>query len=108
VVKKFKSAGVHKTRNASVDVEMAYRRVRVTLAYTNYKDILFENKTIGMRVKWPSFQALVLSNGLYGFSTWNCTAAELTKTDFASWATEKGIQYIRLAMAKWEESVSLR
>jgi hypothetical protein len=43
---------------------MAHRRVRMTLAYTNCKDILFENKSIGMRVKWPFFQALVLSNSL--------------------------------------------
>jgi Reverse transcriptase (RNA-dependent DNA polymerase) len=81
VVSKFKYVGSMQNTTASVTDEINTRVQRMAMAYKAKRQILFENRRLQLRVRLQGFATFVLTAGIYGCETWNCTAAELAKLE---------------------------
>jgi hypothetical protein len=81
VVTKFKYVGSFQNTTASVSDEINIRVQRMAMAYKAKRQILFENRRLKLRVRLQGFATFVLTAGIYGCETWNCTAKELARLE---------------------------
>ena len=61
--------------------EIQIRKQRMAAAYSKYEDRVFSNRNIYLRVKLKVFLAFVVSNGIYGCTTWNATQADVNQLE---------------------------
>jgi hypothetical protein len=61
--------------------EIKIRKQRMAVAYSKYDDRVFSNKRIYLRIKLKVFLAFVISNGIYGCTTWNVTKSDIQQLE---------------------------
>ena len=81
VVPKFKYVGSYLNSRGDVSNEISIRCQKMAAAYSTFQTILFENRRLKLRSKLQGFITFVLSSGLYGCETWNCSSEDVRKLE---------------------------
>jgi hypothetical protein len=80
-IDEFKYVGGTENNTADMKSEIKIRKQRMAVAYSKYDDRVFSNKRIYLRIKLKVFLAFVISNGIYGCTTWNVTKSDIQQLE---------------------------
>jgi endonuclease/exonuclease/phosphatase family metal-dependent hydrolase len=81
VVSNFKYVGGIENSIGTMTDEMKTRRGRMGAAYSSLAVRVFDNKNVRVTSRLDLFNAVVITNGLYGCATWIVSRAELDKLE---------------------------
>ena len=76
-VSDFKYVGSTESNRATMSNEIQIRKQRMAAAYSKYEERVFSNRNTYLRVKLKVCLAFIVSNGIYGCTTWNATQADV-------------------------------
>ena len=77
----FKYVGSTENNNGRMDAEVNIRIQKMGMAYNLLATRLFDNENISLAAKWETFQAVVLSNALYGCASWTVTYDHIARLE---------------------------
>jgi hypothetical protein len=80
-IDEFKYVGGTENNTADMTTEIKIRKQRMAVAYSKYEGRVFSNKRIYLRIKLKVFLAFVISNGIYGCTTWNATQKDINQLE---------------------------
>ena len=101
VVKSFKYLGSTENNVANMSDEVDIRVQKMGSSYAILSSRLFENHYVKAKTKFRAFEAIVLSNALYGSATWNITVRQIERLE------SKQFQLIRRMLGfSWKDFVS--
>jgi len=100
-IDKFKYVGGTENNTADMKTEIKIRKQRMAVAYSKYDDRVFSNKRICLRIKLKVFSAFVISNGIYGCTTWNAT-----KKDIQQLESFQRRHLCKIFGFKWKDKIS--
>ena len=101
VVKSFKYLGSTENNVANMSDEVDIRVQKMGSSYAILSSRLFENHYVKAKTKFRAFEAIVLSNALYGSATWNISVKQIERLE------SKQFQLIRRMLGfSWKDFIS--
>lgn len=100
-IEEFKYVGGTENNTADMRTEIKIRKQRMAVAYSKYDGRVFSNKRIYLRIKLKVFLAFVISNGIYGCTTWN-----VTKKDIQQLESFQRLHLCKIFGFKWRDKIS--
>ena len=101
VVKTFKYLGSTENSVANMSNEVEIRVQKMGSSYAILSSRIFENRYVKAKTKFRAFEAIVLSNALYGSATWNISVKQIEKLE------SKQFQLLRRMLGfSWKDFIS--